>query len=182
MTTRSPALMEFNGVWPTIGEGAFIAPNACVIGDVTVGAKANIWFNCLVRGDDHYIRIGAGTNIQDGTVIHVSKDTHPTVIGEGVTVGHGVILHGCTIQDRCMIGIGAIVLDGAVVEEGAVVAAGAVVSPGKRVAKGEMWAGCPAKLLRPVKPGELEFIKANGPHYMGLASQYLRMRATAVMK
>ena len=121
--TRSPALMEFNGVWPKIGEGVFIAPTASVIGDVTVGAKANIWFNCVVRGDDHYIRIGTGTNIQDGTVIHVSKDTHPTVIGDGVTVGHGCILHGCTIHDRCMIGIGAIVLDGAVVEEGAVVAA-----------------------------------------------------------
>jgi carbonic anhydrase/acetyltransferase-like protein (isoleucine patch superfamily) len=171
--------MEFEGIWPTIGAGAFIAPNAVVIGDVVVGPKANIWFNCVVRGDDHYIRIGAETNIQDGTIIHVSKGTHPTVIGDGVTVGHGCILHGCTIQDRCMIGIGAIVLDGAVVEEGAVVAAGAVVSPGKRVAKGEMWAGCPAKLLRPVKPGELDFIKANGPHYMGLAGAYLRMRDAA---
>lgn len=172
-----PIILEFNGIRPTIAPTSWIAPNVVVIGDVVIGERASVWFNCLIRGDDHSIRIGAGTNIQDGTVIHVSKDTHPTIIGADITIGHGVLLHGCTLEDRCLIGIGSIILDGVVVEEGAVVAAGAVVSPGKRVRKGEMWGGCPAQLLREVRQGELDFIKANGPHYWGLAQHYIRMRA-----
>lgn len=177
-----PAIMEFDGKWPVIADSAFVAHTAVVIGDVEIGERASIWFNCVVRGDDHSIRIGADTNVQDGSTIHVFKDRFPTLIGAGVTIGHGAILHGCVIEDRSMIGIGAIVLDGAVVEEGAVVAAGAVVSPGKRIKRGEMWGGCPAKLLREVKQGELDFIKANAPHYYGLASHYLQQRRAALAR
>src|SRR5262249_19546724 len=126
-----------------------------------------------VRGDEHKIRIGFRTNIQDGTVIHITRNAHPTIVGADVTVGHGAVLHGCTIEDRAMVGIGAIVLDGAVVETGAIVAGGAVVSPGKRVRSGELWAGCPAKVLRPVKPEELAFVERNAGSYHRLAMNYL---------
>jgi carbonic anhydrase/acetyltransferase-like protein (isoleucine patch superfamily) len=172
--TRSPNILPYKGTWPTIAADAFIAPNAIVIGDVVIGARSNVWFNCVIRGDENYIRIGADTNVQDGTIVHISKDTAPTVIGSGITIGHGAIIHGCTLEDRCMIGIGAIVLDGAVVEEGAVVAAGAVVSPGKRVKKGEMWAGCPARMLRQVKPEEIAFIRDNAGAYVETAERYIR--------
>lgn len=169
----APVILSHHGVLPTLGEKVFIAPGAIVIGDVVIGARASVWFGCVVRGDDNFIRIGDDTNIQDGTIIHISKDTHPTVVGSRVTVGHGAILHGCTVEDDAMIGIGATVLDGAVVGRGAVVAAGAVVSPGKRVGTGEMWAGVPAKLQRPVKPEETAFIARNAPHYHALAMSYL---------
>jgi carbonic anhydrase/acetyltransferase-like protein (isoleucine patch superfamily) len=170
------SVLPFKGVWPTVGANVFIAPNAFVIGRVTIGDAASLWFNVVVRGDDHWIRIGARTNVQDGAIIHVFKDAHPTEIGSDVTIGHGAILHGCTIADRAMVGIGAIVLDGAVVESDAIVAAGAVVSPGKQVKAGEMWAGCPAKPMRAVRPEELAFMRANVPNYCELGADYLAMR------
>jgi gamma-carbonic anhydrase len=172
--TDSGSVTPYGAHRPKLGRDVFVAPGAVVIGDVEIGDRASIWFGCIVRGDDHYIRIGADTNVQDGTIIHISKDTHPTVIGARVTIGHGAILHGCIIEDDTMIGIGATVLDGAVVERGAVVAAGAVVSPGKRVRAGEMWAGVPARLLRPVKPEETDFIARNFTHYHELAMSYVR--------
>lgn len=176
-TAREPApppiVLPFNGIWPRFGRDVFIAPGAAVIGDVELGDGVNIWFGAVVRGDDDAIRIGAGTNVQDGAVIHVYKDKYPTIIGARVTLGHGVRLHGCVIDDDAMIGISATVLDGAHVENGAIVAAGAVVSPGKRIGAGEMWAGCPARLVRPVKEAEQAFIRRNSPHYCGLAAAYL---------
>lgn len=172
--TDPTSVMRHGNHYPKLGRDVFVAPGAVVIGDVEIGDRASIWFGCIVRGDDHYIRIGADTNVQDGTIIHISKDTHPTNIGARVTIGHGAILHGCTIEDDTMIGIGATVLDGAVVERGAVVAAGAVVSPGKRVRTGEMWAGVPARLLRPVKPEETDFIARNFTHYHRLAMSHMR--------
>jgi len=181
MTTppSHPGILAFNGIRPRIHPSVFVAHTAVVTGDVEIGEGASIWFSAAIRGDDNFVRIGAGTNVQDGAVIHVLLDAHPTVIGDGVTIGHGAILHGCTVQDRAMIGIGAVILDGAVVEEGAVVAAGAVVSPGKRVGKGEMWAGCPARMLRPVKEGERDFVAFNRTHYARLAAQYLNPRTDA---
>lgn len=168
------SVMHYGDHLPKLGRDVFVAPGAVVIGDVEIGDRASIWFGCVVRGDVHHIRIGADTNVQDGTIIHVSMGTHPTVIGARVTIGHRAVVHGCTIEDDCMIGIGAVVLDGAVIERGAVVAAGAVVSPGKRVAAGTMWAGVPARELRPVKPAETRFIAANAPHYHELAMRYVR--------
>jgi carbonic anhydrase/acetyltransferase-like protein (isoleucine patch superfamily) len=168
--------MPYRGVWPTIGANVFLAPNCFVIGQVAIADDANLWFNVVVRGDDNWIRIGARTNIQDGAIVHVFKDLFPTTIGADVTIGHGAVLHGCTIEDGAMVGIGAIVLDGALVERDAIVAAGAVVSPGRRVKRGEMWAGCPAKLVREVKPEEREFLKVNVPNYCALATEYLALR------
>jgi len=170
---HAPIILPFRGVLPRLGRGVFVAPGAAVIGDVELGDEANVWFGCVVRGDDHFIRIGARTNVQDGTVIHVSLNTHPTVIGADVTIGHGARLHGCTLEDGCMVGIGAVVLDGAVVEPGAIVAAGAVLAPGKRVPSGEMWAGCPARKARELKDSEREFLRINSKHYCGLARAYL---------
>jgi gamma-carbonic anhydrase len=172
MPPRHGLILPYKGAVPSFGADVFVAPNAVVIGNVTVGDRASIWFNCLVRGDGNYIRIGPETNIQDGTIIHIATSTHPTIIGARVTVGHGAIIHACTIEDDTMIGIGAIVLDGAVVERGAVVAAGAVVSPGKRVKSGEMWAGCPAKFQRAVKTAETEFIARNAKNYCETAATY----------
>ena len=170
------SVLPYRGVWPTLGANVFLAPSCYVIGQVTIADDANLWFNVVVRGDDNWIRIGARTNVQDGTIIHVFQDLFPTSIGADVTIGHSAGLHGCTIEDRAMVGIGAIVLDGAVVEQDAIVAAGAVVSPGKRVKRGEMWAGCPAKLVREVKPEEREFMKVNVPNYCDLAGEYLALR------
>jgi carbonic anhydrase/acetyltransferase-like protein (isoleucine patch superfamily) len=172
----SGSVLPFKGVWPTIGADVFIAPNAFVVGQVTIEDGANLWFNVVVRGDDHWVRIGKRTNVQDGAIIHVFKDAHPTDIGADVTIGHGAILHGCTIEDGAMVGIGAIVLDGSLVESEAMVAAGAVVSPGKRIKRRELWAGCPAKLVREVKPEELEFMRVNAPNYCELGQEYLAVR------
>lgn len=166
------SLIAFAGKRPLIHPGAFLAPGAVVVGDVEIGAEASVWFGCVIRGDVNHVRIGALTNIQDGTIIHVSRGTHPTLIGAGVTIGHGAIVHGCTVEDGAMIGIGASVLDGARVESGAIVAAGALVPPGKVVKAGEVWAGCPARHLRAVSEAERGFIRDNAPHYARLAAQY----------
>jgi carbonic anhydrase/acetyltransferase-like protein (isoleucine patch superfamily) len=167
-------LMTYQGMTPKLGRDVYVAPNAVVIGDVVLGDRSSIWFNCLIRGDGNYIRIGAESNIQDGTIIHISTNNGPTIIGERVTVGHGAIIHACTIEDDTMIGIGAIVLDKAVVERGAVVAAGAVVPPGKVVKAGQMWSGVPATFTRPTKQSEIEFIARNAEHYVELAQTYLK--------
>lgn len=167
-------LMTYQGMTPKLGRDVYVAPNAVVIGDVVLGDRSSIWFNCLIRGDGNYIRIGAESNIQDGTIIHISTNNGPTIIGARVTVGHGAIIHACTIEDDTMIGIGAIVLDKAVVERGAVVAAGAVVPPGKVVKAGQMWSGVPAKFQRPTKASEIEFIARNAAHYVELAQTYLK--------
>lgn len=175
MTEHKPVIMPFKGVWPKIGKDVFIAPTAAVIGDVHLGDRSNVWFATVLRGDDHYIRVGEDTNIQDGTIVHVTLELHPTVIGARVTIGHSATLHGCTIHDDAMIGMGATVLDGAVVESGAVVAAGAVVSPGKHVKSGELWAGVPARPVREVRDAERKFIAENAPHYhRKLALEYLK--------
>lgn len=173
-------ILPYKGTYPTIGKDVFVAPNATVIGNVSIGANSSVWFNVLIRGDDHWIKIGERTNLQDATVVHLSKDTAPTFIGSDITIGHGCIIHGCTLHDGCMIGIGAIVLDGAVVESGAIVGAGAVVPPGKRVPAGEMWAGCPAKKVRDVRPEEFGHLARNATHYCGLGEEYLKMRRALV--
>ena len=105
-------ILKHKGSTPRIAETAFLAPGACVIGNVRIGEESSLWFNVVVRGDVNYIRIGDRTNIQDGTIVHVTRDTHPTIVGNDVSVGHGVILHGCNVHDNCLIGIGAIILDG----------------------------------------------------------------------
>ncbi|MGI8672505.1 MAG: gamma carbonic anhydrase family protein, partial [Luteitalea sp.] len=121
-------LRPYRGQWPQLDPSVFVDQSAQVIGDVTIGAESSIWMQCVVRGDVHRIRIGAQTNLQDGTIVHVMRGTHATTIGDQVTVGHGAIVHGCTIADRCLIGMGAIVLNGAVVGPDSIVAAGTLVT------------------------------------------------------
>lgn len=155
--------------FPVIPETCFIAPGAVVLGQVTVGEWASIWFNCTVRGDVHWISIGEHTNIQDNSVLHVTHDTHPLCIGARVTCGHAVRLHGCTIEDETLIGIGATVLDGAVVRSGAMVAAGAVVPPGMEVQSGVLVAGVPAKVIRDLRPEERADIPQSAARYVEYA-------------
>ena len=138
-------LIPFKNILPRIGNGVFIAPNVPIIGDVEIGDDSSIWFNCVLRGDVNSIKIGKRSNIQDGTVIHVSSFGLGTIIGDDVTVGHMAMLHACTIEGGAFVGMMACVMDGAVVEKGAMVAAGALVTPGKRVPSGQLWGGSPAR-------------------------------------
>jgi len=175
-----PLILPYRDILPRIDPTAFIAPNAVVIGDVEIGAHANIWFNCVIRGDDAAIRIGAGANIQDGTVVHVTFEDTPVgsgehidcVIGEGVAIGHMALLHACRLEPGAFVGMKACVMDRAVVEGGAMVAAGAVVTPRKRVPAGQLWAGTPARFARALKPEEIAYMRWVGEHYRALAAEY----------
>jgi carbonic anhydrase/acetyltransferase-like protein (isoleucine patch superfamily) len=165
-------LGPFKGKAPQFGKGVFIAPNATVIGDVRIGDFSSVWFNAVVRGDDHYIKIGQKTNVQDGCVLHGTADRFPLNIGDGVTVGHGCILHGCTIGDSCLIGMGAILLDGAEVGEGCIVASGSVVLEGSRIEPGTLVAGIPAVKKKEVGKAALEEIRHSAAEYAELAAWY----------
>jgi len=164
------------GVYPRISEKAFVAPGAVVVGDVEIGPDVGIWFGCVIRGDVNHIRIGARTNVQDGTVIHVTRKTGPTIIGEGVTIGHSVLLHACQLQDNCFIGMRATIMDDVVVESGAMVAAGALVTPGKRIPAGELWAGSPAKFFRKLSADDIAFFPVSAQNYVNHVHEYLAMK------
>lgn len=166
-------VLPYKDKTPIIGKDAFIAQNATVIGDVEIGDGSSVWYNCVLRGDVNNIRIGQKTNIQDGTVIHVSSTGQGTYIGHNVTVGHMALLHACTIEDESFIGMMACVMDDAYVETGAMVAAGALVTPGKRVLAGQLWAGSPAKFLRTLSEDERKYIAHSAKHYVGIAKNYL---------
>ena len=157
---------------PRIPESAFVAETALVIGDVELGESTSIWFGAVVRGDVNRIRIGARTNIQDQTVVHVTGGTHPTSVGDDVTVGHRVVLHGCTVKDRCLIGIGAIVMDGAVVGPDAMVGAGALVPPGMVVPPGTLVVGSPARVKRELTPEEVAYFRKSAQSYASYAARY----------
>jgi carbonic anhydrase/acetyltransferase-like protein (isoleucine patch superfamily) len=175
-----PALIKpFEGITPKIAPDAFIAETAVVIGDVEIGAGSSIWYGCVLRGDSNSIKIGARTNIQDGTIIHVNHEREgatgtKTTIGDDITVGHMALLHACTLEDGSFVGMKACVMDGVVVEGGAMVAAGALVTPGKRVKRGELWAGSPAKLMRMLSEKELAYFAYSAQHYAELAASYRR--------
>jgi len=162
----------YRGVMPKVHPSAWIAGSADVIGDVELGEESSVWFTTVVRGDVNFIRIGRGTNLQDGTVIHVNRNGTPTIVEEYVTVGHAARLHGCHIKSNCLIGIGAVVLDGAVLEEECVVAAGAVVSPGTQVPRGSLLMGAPARVKRQVTEKDLELIYNSARNYVALAAEY----------
>ena len=157
---------------PRIHPTAFIAPTAAVIGDVEIGAESGIWFSCVVRGDTNFIRIGARTNIQDGTIIHVDAVTYPTIIGDDVTVGHAAIIHACTLHNRAFVGMGSTVLDGAVIEEGGMLGAGGLLTPGKVIGRYELWTGAPAKLKRVMDEDERRKFDRNAEEYRKLAARY----------
>ncbi len=162
----------YEGRLPSLGRGTWIAPDAVVTGDVTTGEDVSFWFQTVTRGDVNRITIGDTTNIQDGSILHVTHETHPLVIGRRVVVGHAAVLHGCTIEDGALIGIGARVLDGAIVEAGAQIAAGAVVVPGSRVPSGWMAMGIPAKPTRRLSDVERQTIGEIADRYRRLKSTY----------
>ncbi len=166
-------VLPYRGVLPRIDGSAFVAPGASIVGDIEIGPGSSIWFGCVLRGDVNIIRIGRDSNVQDGTVIHVTGSGNGTHIGNGVTVAHSVLLHDCRLEDGCFIGMQACVMDRAVVEEGAMVAAGALVTPGKRIPAGELWSGRPAKKLRELSEAEqAEIVRIRGV-YISLSREYL---------
>lgn len=167
-------IIAFNGVAPNIAADAFVAPGARIIGNVTIGARASIWYNCVVRGDVGAITIGARTNIQDGSVVHVTGGKYNTVIGEDCLIGHLAMIHGCTLENHAFVGLGAIVMDGCVIETDAMLAAGAMLTPGKRIPAGQLWAGRPAVYLRDLKPDDIARNRAGAAGYVELAQRHKR--------
>lgn len=166
---------------PQLGARVYIDPVATVIGDVVLGDDVSVWPQTVIRGDVNFIRIGARTNLQDGTVVHVSHDGphaklggFATMIGEDVTIGHKAIIHACRIEDAALIGMGAIVLDGAVVEKHGFVGAGALVPPGRTVGEGELWLGNPARKARMLSEAEIEALYYSAQHYVRMKDDYLR--------
>jgi carbonic anhydrase/acetyltransferase-like protein (isoleucine patch superfamily) len=176
-TIVANSLLPYRGVLPRLGPRVFIAPGASVIGDVEIGADSGVWFGCVVRGDVNVVRIGERTNIQDGTVVHVSKDGQGTFIGSDITIGHMALLHACTLEDGAFVGMRATIMDGAMVETGAMVAAGALITPGKRVRRGELWAGTPARKVRDLTDEDRRAMEKLAPRYVALAADYLNERA-----
>jgi len=165
-------IYPFRGVLPRLGRGVFLAPSAAIVGDVEVGEDASFWFHTVARGDVNRIRIGDRTNVQDGTVLHVTHRRFPLTIGREVVIGHSAMLHGCTVEDGALIGIGARVLDGAVVESGAHVGAGALVAPGDRVPAACLALGIPARVVRPLSEEEGAAIREIAERYVRLQAEY----------
>ena len=171
-------LIGFGGKSPRLDPTAFAAPGAVLIGDIEVGPEASIWYNCVLRGDMNRIRIGARSNVQDGSVIHVDSPRpgheagHPTLIGEEVLIGHLAMVHGCILHDRAFVGLGSIVMDGCEIESGGMLAAGAMLTPGRRIPAGQLWAGRPAKYVRDLSEAELAGQRLGVDHYVDLARRH----------
>jgi carbonic anhydrase/acetyltransferase-like protein (isoleucine patch superfamily) len=163
------SLYPFNGIMPTIAKTAFIAPGARVIGDVSIGEDSSIWYNVVLRGDVESITIGARTNIQDNSVVHVTTRRWKTIIGDDVLIGHLAMIHGCTLENHSFVGLGAVVMDGCVIETDGMLAAGALLTPGKRIAKRELWTGRPAKFTRLLTDEEIHINRAGCTGYVKLA-------------
>jgi carbonic anhydrase/acetyltransferase-like protein (isoleucine patch superfamily) len=166
-------ILPYNNIWPRIARNAFLVDNCDIIGDVEIGEQSSIWFGTVVRGDIHHIKIGNRTNIQDNSVVHVTADTAPTIIGNNVTVGHGAILHGCTVEDDCLIGMGSRILDNAVIGNHSMVAAGSVVLPGVEIPSGMLVAGIPAEIKRELHPDDIREIELSAQRYIDYFSTYL---------
>ena len=166
-------IKSYLGVLPTITSNAFIEDTAVVVGDVVIGSESSVWFNSVIRGDVHYIRIGHQTNIQDLSLLHVTHDTHPLVIGDDVTVGHHVVLHGCTIGNRVLIGMGSVVMDGAVIEDDCIIGAGSLVTEKTVIPSHSLALGLPARVKRPLTKKELAWIKESADNYVMYARNYM---------
>jgi carbonic anhydrase/acetyltransferase-like protein (isoleucine patch superfamily) len=166
-------LRPYKGVRPRVHETAYVDDSAQVIGDVEIGDASSIWMNAVVRGDVHWIRIGARSNVQDGTVVHVMNDTHPTTIGDDVTVGHAAIVHGCTIENRVLIGMGAILLNGAHIGEGSIVAAGTLVPEETRIPPRSLVMGSPGRVKRTLSDAEVASILQFSERYVEYRLDYM---------
>jgi len=165
-------LRAYKGVLPRVAADAFVDPSAQVIGDVEIGAESSVWMNVVIRGDVNTIRIGRRTNIQDGTIVHVMRGTHPTTVGDEVTVGHGAIVHGCTIADRVLIGMGAILLNGVTVGADAIVAAGTLLPEGATVPPRSLVMGSPGKVKRALTDEEVASIRWYAENYVNYRLDY----------
>jgi gamma-carbonic anhydrase len=165
-------LIPYRNQLPRLHPSVFVAEGARIIGDVEIKEKSSVWFNTIVRGDVNYIRIGARTNIQDNSVLHVTAKTAPLNIGSEVTIGHGAVLHGCTVDDCCLIGMGAVVLDGAHVHKYSIIAAGAMVLEGFDVPEGMLAAGVPAKIKRSLTEEEKQFLHKSADNYIQYSAYY----------
>ena len=166
-------LRPYRGIFPQVDPSAYVDQSAQVIGDVTVAEASSLWMNVVVRGDVHRVRIGRRTNLQDGTIVHVMRGTHPTTIGDEVTVGHAAVLHGCTIEDRCLIGMGAILLNGVTIGAESIVAAGSLLVEGFTVPPRSMVMGRPATVRRPLTDAEVASIRDYAERYVGYRLDYM---------
>ncbi|MGB7405981.1 MAG: gamma carbonic anhydrase family protein [Pacificimonas sp.] len=163
---------SFNGTTPRLADDAFVAPGAQIVGNVELHEGASVWYNCVLRADVQTIVVGARSNIQDGSVVHVTRKTHGTFIGTDCLVGHMAMIHGCTLEDHSFVGLGAIVMDACVIETDAMLAAGAMLTPGKRIPSGELWAGRPAKFFSKMTPEQIAKNRAGAAGYVELAQQH----------
>lgn len=172
-------LSSFKGITPSIAEGVYIADSARLVGEIQIGADSSVWHMVAARGDVNYIKIGLRSNIQDGTILHVTRkstsnpDGNPLIIGDDVTVGHKCMLHGCTLGNRILVGMGAIVMDGAIVEDDVFIGAGTLVPPNKRLESGYLYVGNPMIQKRPLKESEIAFLKQSAINYVELKEEYL---------
>jgi carbonic anhydrase/acetyltransferase-like protein (isoleucine patch superfamily) len=169
---RQPDIRAYRGKRPAIAASAYIDPASVIIGDVTIGEDSSVWPMCVIRGDVHYIRIGARTNIQDGSVLHVMRDEWALLIGDEVTVGHSVTLHGCTIESRCLIGMGAMILNGAVVGTGSIIAAGSLIPERTVIPPGSLVMGSPGKVKRPLVETDQSSIRNYAQRYVEYKNIY----------
>ena len=165
-------LRPYRGQVPRVHPSAFIDDSAQVIGDVEIGEESSVWMCVVIRGDVNRIRIGRRSNVQDGTIVHVMKDTHPTAIGDNVTIGHGAVVHGCTIEDRCLVGMGAILLNGVTVGSGSIVAAGTLLPEGMQVPPRSLVMGSPGKVRRTLSDADLDEIQMYADRYVGYRLDY----------
>ncbi|WP_395627340.1 gamma carbonic anhydrase family protein [Daejeonella sp.] len=160
-----PLILPVKGVYPTIGTDCFLAENSTIVGDVTMGKHCSVWFSAVIRGDVNYITIGDNTNIQDGAVIHCTYLKAPTIIGNNVSIGHNALVHGCVLQDHVLIGMGAIVMDHAIVEEFCIIAAGAIVLENTTCESGFLYAGIPARKIKPLTEEQITLLKKLPENY-----------------
>jgi gamma-carbonic anhydrase len=173
------SILAYRDILPQLAPDVFVAPGAWVIGDVVIGERSSIWFNTVVRGDVHFIRIGSETSVQDNSTLHVTPSKFPLHIGNRVVIGHKATIHGCTVEDECLIGMGSIILDGAKIGRGSIIAAGSLIPPGCEIPPESLVMGSPAQIKRKTGDADHEMIRKSWSHYVELAAEYLgagRMR------
>ncbi len=168
-------IKPYGGKTPKISRGVYLSENVYVIGDVEIGEDSSVWFGSVIRADVNFIRIGKKTNIQDNSVIHVTSEKFPTLIGDKVTVGHGAIVHGCLLHNNILVGMGAVIMDGVEIEDFVLVGAGAVIPPGRKIPSGVLVTGVPAKIVRDLKIEEIKLIEESADNYVRYKNEYLKI-------